>query len=67
MKRKLSLRRETLTELTSDELRNLVGGADLLSGPTCPVKDCLNSRYNCPPTFQHSCIQTCYCTPPPTN
>lgn len=67
MKRMLSLKRETLTELTSDDLLDLVGGAALMSGTTCPLKDCLNSNYNCPPSMQRSCMPTCYCTPPPTD
>ena len=39
MKRTLRLRRETLSELTVDELKIAVGGN---SGPTCPVLPCLD-------------------------
>jgi hypothetical protein len=40
MKRTLSLQRETLTELGTDELAVVVGG-NVPSGLTCPVVDCL--------------------------
>jgi hypothetical protein len=60
--RKLTLKKETLADLTSDELRGVVGGV-FPSGTTCPVKACMNSDYNCAPTFQESCIGTCRCTP----
>jgi hypothetical protein len=43
--RKLSLKKETLSDLTTVELRGVVGGAP--SGTTCPVKACLDSDYNC--------------------
>ncbi len=39
--RRLTLRRETLTELTPDQLRGVVGAAGP-SGLTCPVLDCLS-------------------------
>ena len=42
--RKLTLKKETLNDLTTQELRDVVGG---VSGRTCPVKACLNSDYNC--------------------
>jgi hypothetical protein len=54
MKRTLSLKRETLAELTTDDLRDVVGGA---SGITCPLGDCVRDlsealgcvgSYNCP-------------------
>ena len=63
--RKLTLKKENLGDLTRDELHGVVG-AGVPSGITCPVKDCTNSNYNCPPSFQPSCLPTCYCTPPPT-
>lgn len=44
--RKLALRRETLSDLTTGELRDVAGGA-LPSGGTCPLRACLNSDYNC--------------------
>lgn len=54
-KRTLSVKRETLTELTADDLAIAIGGA---SGVTCPVKDCVqdltslrlncSGSYNCP-------------------
>ena len=40
MKRTLTLHRETLVELTTDELTTVVG-ALALSGATCPVDVCL--------------------------
>ena len=63
MKRRLTLKKETLTALTTDELRGVVGAQDDLSGTTCPVRDCLKSNYNCVPTLERSCIDTCVCTP----
>ena len=54
MKRTLRLERETLTELTADDLRIAVGG---VSGVTCPAGDCVRDlsdvlgcvgSYNCP-------------------
>jgi hypothetical protein len=39
MKRTLSLKRETLAELTTGDLQNVVGAA-VPSGLTCPVLDC---------------------------
>jgi hypothetical protein len=39
MKRTLSLKRETLAELTTGDLRSVVGAA-VPSGLTCPVLDC---------------------------
>jgi hypothetical protein len=61
--RKLTLKKETLTDLTKDELRDVVGAA--MSGVTCPVNACQHSDYNCPPSLRPSCLPTCYCTPPP--
>ncbi len=52
--RKLRLARETLSELTAPELRDVVAGA-LPSGRTCPVKACLNSDYNCLLPTQEGC------------
>ena len=46
MKRTLRLRRETLTELTTDALRDVVGAQPDLSGPTCPVRDCISDLFN---------------------
>lgn len=63
--RKLTLKKETLSVLTTEDLRGVVGGA--ASGTTCPVKACLNSDYNCAPTFDQSCLGTCHCTPTPPN
>ena len=67
MKRSLNLRRETLSELTTDELNVVVGATHAGCGatnncthetidvcgpiPTLPVRDCL--------TLRTSCIQTC--------
>ena len=41
MKRTLGLKRESLTDLTIDELTGVAGaGADAPSGLSCPVTDC---------------------------
>lgn len=53
MKRTLSLKRETLAELTSADLGSVVGG-DLVSGLTCPVLDCLSDDL-CGITVQPRC------------
>jgi hypothetical protein len=47
MTRKLTLKRETLTELAVEDLRDVVGAA---SGLSCPVRDCLDSDVICFPT-----------------
>jgi hypothetical protein len=55
--RKLTLKKETLADLTRDELREVVGGQYVL--PTTPVKECLND-----PSRGQTCIDTwCPCTP----
>lgn len=41
MKTKLSLKRETLTELTPADLRKVAGGAATTACPTLPVNRCL--------------------------
>ena len=50
-KRTLSLKRESLTELTTGQLADVVGGA---SGVTCPVKYCLQDI-----SGQISCYASC--------
>ena len=53
MKRALTLRRETLTELTTEDLRIAVGG--FASGKTCPLSDCvddLSEKLGCVGTYQ---------------
>ena len=62
--RKLTLKKETLSALTPEDLRGVVGAAPV-SGMTCGLKACLNSDYNCAPTFAESCLGTCRCTPTP--
>ena len=52
VKRSLSLKRETLAELSSAALSEVVAGA-MPSGPTCPVLDCLSDI--CGITFQPRC------------
>lgn len=56
MSRRLSLKREALTELSGADLGAVVGAADA-SGKTCPLKDCFGDlsrnlgcegTYNCP-------------------
>ena len=46
MIRKLTLSKETLSELSRTELTDVVGGA-MPSGTTCPLRACLDSDYNC--------------------
>lgn len=41
MTRTLNLKRETLTELSANDLAN-IAGAQALSGLSCPVRDCLD-------------------------
>lgn len=47
MTRTLTLRSEPLAELTADELGLVVGGDHdtRVSGNTCPLIECVNSRY----------------------
>jgi len=54
MTRSLSLKAETLVELTSNDLGAVVGGA-LPSGLTCPAVDCLSDRA-CGLTVQPRCV-----------
>lgn len=57
--RKLTLKRETLADLTRDELRYVVGGQYAGVVPTSPVKECLND-----PSRGQTCLDTwCPCTP----
>lgn len=41
--RSLTLRREALADLSSDELRDLAAGQPEMSGNSCPVRNCLPS------------------------
>jgi hypothetical protein len=59
--RKLTLKKETLADLSPEDMRGVVVGA--ASGTTCPVKACVQSDYNCAPTLEASCLGTCWCTP----
>ena len=52
--RKLTLAREALSDLSTDEMRDVVAGA-LPSGTTCPLKACLQSDYNCLFPTQEGC------------
>lgn len=52
--RKLTLSKETLSDLTTHELRDVVAGA-MPSGTTCPLKACLQSDYNCLFPTQEGC------------
>jgi len=46
MKRTLNLKRESLRDLTIDELGIVVGGHDARTlENTCPILECVNSRY----------------------
>ena len=51
--RKLTLKKESLVELTGTELDNVVGG--VISGVSCPV--CSDFRACLPPTLDY-CVQT---------
>ncbi|HEU0132273.1 MAG TPA: hypothetical protein VFQ85_14890 [Mycobacteriales bacterium] len=51
MKRTLSLRRETLAELATNDLAAVAGGA--LSGLTCPLTDCLDQHR---PSYEYTCL-----------
>ena len=42
--KKLRLRHESMTELTTDELRSAAGG---LSGPSCPPILCVTKNISC--------------------
>jgi hypothetical protein len=65
VKRTLSLRRETLAELGSDELAAVVGGQQI-SAPqaTCPVKNCvaLTNQFTCLVCFSEPCQTEPNCT-----
>lgn len=54
MKRSLSLKSETLVELTANDLGAVVGGA-LPSGVTCPAVQCLSDQA-CSLTVQPRCV-----------
>jgi hypothetical protein len=56
MRRALRLSRETLTELTYDELTVVVGGH---SGTSCGPNPCQSGPVECP-TLPH-CIETLLC------
>jgi hypothetical protein len=53
MKRTLNLRREALAELTTDELTAVVGGAQTVQGPTCPLLNCVV------PSYKPQCSWSC--------
>ena len=58
--RRLTLKKETLTALTTDELRGVAAG-QYVSGVTCPVKECLDTNGI---SRDQTCIDTwCPCTP----
>lgn len=56
MKRTLSLAREALTDLTSDELAGIQGGIPTHEGPVCYVLNPSEAR--CTNTIINGCIQT---------
>jgi hypothetical protein len=56
MKRTLTLRSETLAELTADELAGVAGAVQQLSGITCPAVDCVSRQTLCDITFQPRCF-----------
>jgi hypothetical protein len=55
MKRSLTLRRETLTELATAELAN-VAGANAVRLPTLPLSDCLFQTARCTQTQMPACM-----------
>lgn len=57
MKRSLTLRREALSEVTSDDLSGFGGAQQLASGLSCPVVGCVEN----PPTFPPRCYSTPWC------
>jgi hypothetical protein len=64
MKRTLSLKRETLSELTSADLVAVVGGADAITvqGLTCPLLRCnvnLSDILGCLPTADGCATNNC--------
>lgn len=52
-RRSLTLRREELTELATNDLSHVVGAADRL--PTTPVSDCLLRTARCTQTEMPAC------------
>ena len=56
MKRNLSLRRESLTDLTHDDLATVQGGLPTFEGPICWVLN--TSGQGCTETYINGCIQT---------
>jgi hypothetical protein len=59
VKRTLSLRRETLAELTPAELTGVVGGQAITASPnnSCPVKNCvaLTNHVSCLICYSYPC------------
>lgn len=62
LKNRLSLNRETLRNLASDQLSGAQGGAlEPVTYETCPQ---LNTNVNCPVVISHTCPTNCgqwYC------
>lgn len=57
MKRTLSLKRETISDLTTDELASIAGGIPTFEGPVCYVVNPSEAR--CTATIiQRTCIGT---------
>lgn len=60
MKRTLSLKRETLTDLTPHELTTVIGGNNITgSGTTCPLLQCTGT--NVTDTSCHCCTASGSC------
>jgi hypothetical protein len=57
VQRTLSLRREALAELGTDELTAVVGGQQVTASPnnTCPVKYCVSGQPSCLVCFSSPC------------
>ncbi|HEU0132262.1 MAG TPA: hypothetical protein VFQ85_14835 [Mycobacteriales bacterium] len=63
MKRSLSLKRETLAELSTDDLLRVAGGAATGNGLTCPVgASCVNElTLSCPERTCNCCTASASC------
>lgn len=57
MNRTLTLKSEALADLTVDELAGVGGGAEIRSGLSCPVRDCIENL----PTFPPQCYSAPWC------
>ena len=64
--RRLTLKRESLAELTSDEIRGVVGAQATLGGVNSCLTDCMKLSCGCTGDCYeslNSCYVTCTCIP----